>query len=468
VGSLARALAARGHEVHLVLPLYGTVDRRAFNVRHAGLQVAAGLPRAPQPFEVFRAGADAPDTPTVWMLGHPLFDRAGVYGDAAGEFGDNHLRFAAFCLGALELARQRFPSLDVVHLHDWQTALAALYLRAHGVRRDDSVSAARVVFTIHNLVYTGSFGEDTLADIGLSRELYQPDALEFYGRLALVKGGLVYADELTTVSPRYAREIQTPEFGHGFDGLLRSRSEALAGILNGIDVQTWDPRSDSLIPAHYDVNSLKGKAVCKAALQRELGLEIEPRAPLFGVVSRLVWQKGIDLVAELADSICARGGQLAVLGTGEPHLEGWLTELARRHPGRCAVRVQFDEALAHRIIAGADAFLMPSRYEPCGLTQMYALRYGTVPIVRSVGGLDDTVDELDSVRHEGTGFKFGASTASALWAAVQRAFDAWERRDVWTELSRRGMVQDLSWDSSAAAYEDVFRQLASAGAAHGR
>jgi starch synthase len=458
VGALANAFASRGHDVHLVLPLYGTINRELYSVRPVGLQVSTGLPGRWEPFEVFRAGREGPGLPQVWMLGHPLFNRAGLYGDQGGEFGDNHLRFAGFCKAALDLARQRFGPPDIVHLHDWQTALAAVDLRAPGVQVDPAFAATRVVFTIHNLAYAGSFPAEALEEIGLPRRLYSSEALEFYGRLALVKGGLVFADRLTTVSPRYAQEIQTPEFGNGFDGLLRTRSNELSGILNGIDEHTWNPATDPALPARYDVDHLEGKAVCKEALQKELELRVDPRAPLFGVVSRLAWQKGIDLVAELGDSICRMGGQLAVLGTGEPGLEGWLSELRKRLPGACAVGIQFDEALAHRMVAGSDAFLMPSRYEPCGLTQMYALRYGTVPIVRSVGGLDDTVEELDSARAEGTGFKFGAATASAFWAAIQRALSAWEQQEVWTELARRGMVKNFSWDTSAAAYETLFRE----------
>ncbi len=454
-GALARALALRGHDVHVILPLYGTIDRGRFRVRPTELYLAAGLAGEWEGFHAFRAGPENA-SPTVWMLAHPLFDRAGLYGDIHGEFGDNHIRFAGFCHAALELIRQRFPSPDVVHLHDWQTGLAAAYLRAPGIHRDSSFDKTKVVFTIHNLNFTGQFPLSALDAVGLPRSLGDIHGLEFYGGISLLKGGLLYADEITTVSPRYAFEIQTPEFGAGFDGLLRGRQAHLHGILNGIDDQEWNPATDSHLAQRYSLQEVVGKDICKAALQGELGLEVNARAPLFGVVSRLAWQKGIDLVAELGESIVSRGGQLAVLGSGDHGLEAWLSDLSRRMPRQCAVRLGFDEPLSHRMVAGCDMFLIPSRYEPCGLTQMYALRYGTVPVVRSVGGLDDTVEELDSARGEGTGFKFGAATASALWAAITRAWESWEQLSVWVALAQRGMSRSFSWDVSAAAYERLY------------
>jgi starch synthase len=454
-GALSRALAARGHDVHVILPLHGTIDRQRFQVRPTELYLPSGLPGQWEGFQAFRASPEGTG-PTVWMLGHPLFNRAGLYGDLHGEFGDNHVRFAGFCHAALELIRQRFPSPDVIHLHDWQTGLAAAYLRAPGLPRDASFDPTKVVFTIHNLNFTGSFPLDSLDAIGLPRWLGDIHGLEFYGGLSLLKAGLLYADELTTVSPRYAYEIQTSEFGAGFDGLLRGRQAQLHGILNGIDEEEWNPATDSHLAQRYSLHEINGKDSCKAALQQELGLQVSSNAPLFGVVSRLAWQKGIDLVAELGESIVSQGGQLAVLGSGDQGLEAWLTDLARRMPGQCAVRLGFDEPLSHRMVAGCDMFLLPSRYEPCGLTQMYALRYGTVPVVRSVGGLDDTVEELDSARGEGTGFKFGAATASALWAAITRAWGAWEHLAVWVALAQRGMSRSFAWDVSASAYERLY------------
>lgn len=463
-GALARALAARGHEVHVVLPLYGQLDRvnrERHGITTDGSRVDAWFPDRPESLEVHTTD-HRPGEPRVWFLSHPLFDRDGLYGDRHGEFGDNHLRFALLCRGALELCRRRFPSPDILHLHDWQTGLAAVDLRCDecGIPRA-GFERTRIVFTIHNLAYMGRFEHHQLRGLGYGDALFTPDTLEFYGVGVLIKGGLVFSDWLTTVSPRYAREIQTPEFGYGLEGLLHARSGQLMGILNGIDTHDWNPATDRHLPANYDVDDLSGKAICKSALQEEMGLVQDAERPLFGVVARLAWQKGIDLVADVADRLVYAGAQLAILGTGEPALEARLSELAGRHPGRVAVRLGFDEGLAHRIEAGSDAFLMPSRYEPCGLNQMYSLRYGTVPVVRAVGGLDDTVDERDS--HTGNGFKFGAATVDAFQAALTRALDAWKQPVIWRGLQRRGMQADFSWNASAAAYEQLFLNLCERG-----
>lgn len=466
--ALSRALARRGHEVHVVLPLYGQIDRNRHRIRPTGLKVQAWFPPGPEEVEVYTSDGGS-DAPTTWLLDHPLFHREGLYGDRTGEFGDNHLRFALLCRGALDLCRRRFPSPDILHLHDWQAALAAVDLRAGTPGVDNTgFERTRVVFTIHNLAYMGAFDAERLDELGIPEGFFHPGALEFWGRVALLKGGLIFSDALTTVSPRYAREIQTPEFGYGLDGILRERASQLFGILNGIDADEWNPATDLHLPVTYDASNLAGKARCKAELQREMGVAPLERAPLFGVVARLAWQKGIDLVADVAERLVQARAQLVVLGTGEPELEARLQALSRHRRDQIGVRIGFDEGLAHRIEAGCDAFLMPSRYEPCGLNQIYSLRYGTVPVVRAVGGLDDTVEELDSQRGSGTGFKFGAPTAQACWAAVERALDAFDRPAVWSGLVQRGMRQDYSWNASAAAYERLFLSLVEKGATAGR
>lgn len=452
-GALPAALAGRGHEVHVVVPLYAVVDKHKHGLRPAGFQVEAFVGGRPQRLEVWKAPVS--NGVNAWFLAHEVFERDGIYGPRGGDYDDNHERFALWTRGALALSQRVCASPDVLHLHDWQSALAAVDLRAT-TPRFSGFESTRLVFTIHNLAYMGTCDRAALADIDLPDELFAKNGLEFWGRAALLKGGLVWADAITTVSPRYAQEIRTPAFGAGLDGLLRSRAEDLHGILNGIDVVGWDPRTDEALAARYGVDDFEGKRDCKRALQREFKLDEDAGSPVFGVVSRLAWQKGIDLVVELSDSLVHNGAQLVFLGSGEPGLEARLDEVASRHPKRVARRIGFDDALARRIIAGADAMLMPSRYEPCGLTQMYAMRYGTVPVVRAVGGLDDTVEELDSARDTGTGFKFGAATASAFWAAMQRVLGAWRRPDDWRALARRGMRRDFSWDLSAAAYEDVF------------
>lgn len=451
-GALPSALGARGHELHLVLPLYALIDRERHGLRPAGFQVEAFVGGRTHRLDVWTAPADGVN---VWFLAHAVFDRPGVYGPHGGDYEDNHVRFALWTRGAIALAQRVCPSPDVLHLHDWQAALAAVDLRAT-VPRVSGFDKTRLVFTIHNLAYMGTCSRTELADIDVPDTLYTRAGLEFWGRAALLKGGLSWADAITTVSPRYSQEIRTPAFGAGLDGLLRSRASVLHGILNGIDDVVWNPATDEALESRYSAEHFEGKSACKAALQRQFGLDEEPRAPLMGVVSRLAWQKGIDLVVELSDSLVRNGAQLVLLGSGEPGLEARLGEAAARHPNRIARRIGFDDALAHRIIAGSDAILMPSRYEPCGLTQMYAMRYGTVPVVRAVGGLDDTVEELDSVRDTGTGFKFGAATGSAFWAALQRVLGAWHRPDDWHALVRRGMSRNFSWELSASAYEEVF------------
>lgn len=454
-GALPEALSARGHEVHLVLPLYARIDRDRHGIQPAGFHVDAFVGGQNHRLEVWTASVTS--GARVWFLAHEVFDRDGLYGPAGSEYADNHVRFALWTRGALALSARVCPSPDVLHLHDWQAALAAVDLRGGGIR-PAGFESTRIVFTIHNLAYMGTCDRAALAELDLSDDLFRADGLEFWGRVALLKGGLLWADALTTVSPRYAQEIRTPAFGVGLEGLLQARAEVLHGILNGIDDRLWNPATDAALPARYDAGDLSGKSVCKRELQRELGLQEDAGAPLLGVVSRLAWQKGLDLVAELTDTLVQQGAQLVMLGSGEPGLEARLQEKAAQHPGRVATRIGFDETLAHRIVAGSDALLMPSRYEPCGLTQMYAMRYGTVPVVRAVGGLDDTVEELDAARGTGTGFKFGAATASAFWAAMQRVLGVWGQPSSWQALALRGMAQDFSWDASAAVYEQVFER----------
>lgn len=451
-GALPGALAARGHAVHLVLPLYRQIERQRHALRPAGFDVQAVVGGKTHTLGVWTTEKTSTN---VWFLEHEAFEREGVYGVGDGAFADNHVRFALWSRGALALGERVCQDPDVLHLHDWQAALAAVDLRA-GVERRKAYEQTRVVLTIHNLAYMGTFDIDALEDLDLTRALAATAELEFWGRASLLKGGIRWADAITTVSPRYAQEIRTPAFGVGLDGLLRSRADDLYGILNGIDESVWSPATDSFLPARFDATDLSGKRSCKRELQRSFALDEQDDAPVLGVVSRLAWQKGLDLVAELADTLVERGAQLVLLGSGEPGLERRLQELSRRHPHRVATIIGFDEKLAHLIVAGSDVLLMPSRYEPCGLTQMYAMRYGTVPVVRAVGGLDDTVEELDARYQSGTGFKFGAATGSAFWAAMQRVFETWQRREDWYGLVQRGMSRDFSWDASAAAYERVF------------
>ena len=453
--ALPAALAARGHRVAVVTPRYGSVDP----VRH-------GLERLPVSLEargercglwVKRAPRGGPAT---YLLEHDLFYgfRRGPYGDGGRDHPDNPQRFAFLARAALDLPRALSFRPAVVHWNDWQTGLGPWLLRAeHG--GDPWLSGARSVFTIHNLAYQGMFEKRFLDVLGLPWEIFRADrGVEFHDRLNFMKAGLSFADALTTVSPNYAREILTVEGGYGLDTLLRERSGDLFGILNGIDEREWDPAHDPHLPAAYDRGDLRGKARVKAALQAELGLPVKPHVPLLGLVGRLADQKGADLVAAALPALLRSEVQLALLGSGERDLEGFFAWASGQVPDRLAARIGFDEGLAHRIEAGADLFLMPSRFEPCGLNQMYSLRYGTPPVARAVGGLVDTVEDYDGWRR-GTGFLFGPLDPGALVVAVRRALDVWRDVRAWRGIQERGMAIDFSWGRSAERYEALYRGL---------
>ncbi len=455
-GALPAAVARAGAEVRVVTPLYRSVREGDWELRPAG---EVGISRGDAGERCFVWEARLPeDGPPVWFVDDPpSFDRPGLYGEAGRDYPDNLRRFVRFCAAAMEWATTSGWVPDVVHCNDWQTALIPVYARTVAGSAWEGVGT---VLTVHNLAYQGLFPAHQFALLGLPGHLYAPEYLEFWGQVNLLKGGLVFADVLSTVSETYAREIQTPELGCGLDGVLRRRAHDLYGILNGVDYSVWDPRHDRYIPARYGPEDLSGKAVCKAALQREVGLREQPGVPLFGMVSRLVEQKGVDLVAACLDRFPAAGAQLVVLGTGDPAYEEQLRRAGERHPGWVAVRLGFDERLAHWIEAGCDAFLMPSRYEPSGLNQLYSLRYGTVPVVRRTGGLADSVvdatpEALD--RDEANGFVFDAYSPEAFWGAVQRALAAYRDPVTWGKLVRAGMAADFSWDRAARRYVELYR-----------
>ncbi len=452
--ALPRALAARGHAVAVVSPRYGGIDPRAAGfTRKDGLVRVRGEPTA---LWVRREKG----RPTVWLVEHErLFgSRRGVYGEGGEDYDDNAERFAFLCRAALALPGATGAHPAVVHANDWQTGLVPFLLR-HEHAQDPHLAGARTVFTIHNLAYQGVFPKEVVPHLALPWSVFRVEAMEFYDRLSFMKAGLVFADVLTTVSPTYAREIRTPDGGQGLDALLRDRAPDLHGILNGIDVGAWDPAADPHLPAHYSARALAGKARCKAALQREVGLPVRPDVPLAAVVSRLADQKGVDLVVAALPALLARDVQLVVLGSGEARYEDALRQAAAERRAQLSVRLGFDEGLAHRIEAGADVFLMPSRFEPCGLNQMYSLRYGTVPIVRAVGGLEDTVEDYDGW-NSGTGFKFREYHPAALMLAARRALELHRDRRAWHALVLRGMAEDFSWERSAASYEAVYRRVA--------
>ena len=446
MGALPAALRALGNEVAVVIPRYGFIDLKDLRRVWDNAPVYLGLARYDTSIYLYPAAFP------IYLIDCPrLFDRPGLYGEAGVDYPDNHIRFAVFARAALSVARWLFRA-DVLHCHDWQTGLVPVYLRTI-FSTDPTFLGTKTLFTIHNLGYRGLFPPAALVDAAIDASLYRPEGLEFFGQVSYLKGGIVYADALSTVSPTYAREIQTPEFGWGLDGVLRARAPVLHGILNGVDYAEWSPETDPYIPVRYSADDLSGKSVCKQELLAEYGLPSHAISePLIGIVSRLAWQKGTELIAQVAGEIVDMGMYLAALGSGEPEYEDWFRRLAAEYPDRIAVRIGFDNATAHRIEAGADLFLMPSRYEPAGLNQMYSLKYGTVPVVRATGGLNDTIEES-------TGFKFAEYSANALLAALQAAVVAFSDRAAWESMMRRGMQQDFSWGRSAAAYSALYRQL---------
>jgi starch synthase len=460
LGALPPALARLGENVAVVLPRYRTAA-----VTAAALPTAAIPPstRTWGPMSVavgpnqFTVGVEEIERLGVRYLFvdcPPLYDRPGIYNVAGVDYADNHIRFAALAQAAITISRYLFPA-DVFHTHDWQGGLVGPYLRTN-FAGDPTFFGARTVFTIHNIGYQGNFDPTAVAELGLDPAQFQPEGLEFWGLLSFMKAGIVWADAITTVSPTYAREIQTPAFGFGLEGVLSARADKLTGILNGVDYDEWDPAIDALLPARYSADQLSGKLECKRALLQEMGLpyvtEEDLGRPLIGIVSRFAPQKGMELVLELGPWLDAQDVALVALGSGDADLETAFRALAVTHPDRFAVRLGYDNGLAHRIEAGSDLFLMPSRYEPCGLNQIYSLRYGTVPVVRATGGLDDTVDES-------TGFKFRDATALALAGVLREALAAYRSRETWVARMRRGMAKDFSWNASAKKYRDLYAGL---------
>jgi starch synthase len=459
IGALPRALAARGHEILVVLPKYGSIDEKAFGLRDTGRRVEVQFPNLNAQAAVF---VTAPaERLRYLLLANPYYERREIYGEAGKDYRDNHKRFALLSVAALEAAKQINFIPDAVHAHDWQAALTPLVLK-RGWSGRPAPFKARTVFTIHNLAYQGLFPREAMSELELPGDLFNPDALEFYGQLCLLKAGLVFGDKLTTVSPTYAKEIlQSPETGAGLDGLLRHRQSDLTGILNGADYSQWSPDIDPALPTRYSAQDLSGKAKCKAALQQELGLSVDPAAPLAAAIGRLAHQKGYDLLADGVPGLVSRGVQVALLGQGDPALEERFRAVAAQYPRQVSVTLRFDDGLAHRMEAGADLFLMPSRFEPCGLNQLYSLRYGTLPLVHAVGGLADSIKDATAAGRkpgeDGWGFRFDEETTDALLAAVDRALGLWKDAGAWQATVRRAMGLDFSWDRAAEKYEALYR-----------
>jgi starch synthase len=456
VGALPKALAALGHTVAVYLPKYKQTQLDKAKVV---------LPSVTVPFDdqyrfcsVLDGGCHA-GVQFYFIDYPPFFERDTLYGTPAGDYPDNAERFALYSRAVLE-GSKILGVPQVFHCHDWQSALIPVLLRT-SYDGDPVFRGTATVFTIHNIGYQGLFPPDTLPLLMLPWDLLAIDKMEFWGRVNFLKGALVFSDHITTVSRKYSQEIQTAEFGFGLDGVLRARSGAVSGILNGVDYAEWSPESDKLIVRPYSAANLDGKKECKYDLLRQFGLEVGKGAelPVIGIVSRFAAQKGFDLIAEIADDLARLPVIVTALGSGDREYQDLLLKLHRQFPEKFALKIAYDNALAHKIEAGADMFLMPSRYEPSGLNQMYSLKYGTVPIVRATGGLDDSIEPWDAKAGNGTGFKFTGYAGSALLAAIQEALKAFGDKVAWKKLMLNGMQKDFSWTASAREYVKVYERV---------
>jgi len=457
-GSLPRFLSKLGFEVKVFMPLYKDIRREGVPLLKAADRVTFAWAGQEELFSLWESAESR--GASVYFIDKPaLFERESLYGTAAGDYPDNAERFAFFSQAALESLKAMDFRPDVLHLNDWQTAIALAYLKT-AYRGDAFFAGMRTLFTIHNLAYQGVFEPAALKAIGLPEELFGPEGLEFYGKVNFLKAGVAFADAISTVSYRYSREIQTPEQGFGLDSLLRGRSDVIAGILNGIDYAAWNPAADASIAAAYSPSDLKGKAACKADLLSAFGLPAPKKdLPVIGMVSRLAGQKGFDILLEALPKLVTLGLKIVVLGTGEAAIQAELEKAARRTPSFFGLKIAFDEALAHKVIAGSDMFVNPARYEPCGLTQMYSMKYGTIPIVRATGGLDDSVQEFDPREGSGTGFKFERLASDALVRAVDRAVRLYADKTAWTRLMQNAMAADFSWGRAAEEYALLYKHI---------
>ena len=449
---LPRALSAMGHDVAVVLPLYRGIGTRR-TVAHS-LSIPVG-PR--MHFPAIRESDPLHGVRYLFVDAGEFFDRPAIYGEFGGEYGDNPERFTLFSRAVIEIAKHFWPP-DLIHCHDWHTALVPVLLRGlYGF--DPAFARIPVVLTIHNMAYQGRYGQDVLWRTGLPGHLFNANGLEFWGDVDFLKGGLLYADYLTAVSRKYAQEIQTPEFGYGLDAVARARSARLVGILNGADYTTWNPENDRWIAAHFSPADTANKAICKRDLLGELHMPGENNGRMVvGIVSRFVEQKGFDLIAHVAREFLDEDVAMVALGSGDHRYEAFFRMLADARQDRVGVRIGFDNVLAHKIMAGADLFLMPSRYEPCGLSQMYSMHYGTIPLVRATGGLDDTVEPFDPNTGQGTGFKFWDATGSALLDTLRWALTNYRNRPAWAKLMQNAMAQNFSWEGAAQRYLEVYER----------
>jgi starch synthase len=456
-GALPKFLSSLGLELRVFLPLYRETKKKNLPLRRVIESLEMDWNGEKVPFSVWESREGA--LGFLMIERDEYFDRDFLYGTSQGDYPDNGERFAFFSKAALESLKHLGFRPDVIHAHDWQAAIALALLK-FVYAQDPFFAYTRSLFTIHNLAYQGVFEKDVLGRIGLSDDLFNMEDLEFYGKVNYLKGGILYSTAVSTVSKRYSQEIQTPEFGYRLDGLLRKRRDRLFGILNGVDYADWNPATDKFIIRPFDPTYLDGKKECRRDLLRAFSLNtVKEETPVVGMVSRLAGQKGFDIVCESLEEIFKMGAVLVVLGTGEDVFQKALSAAQEEYPGSLGLKIAFDESLSHKIYAGSDMFLIPSRYEPCGLTQMYSLRYGTVPVVRATGGLDDTIQEYEPARGTGNGFKFQEYSSTALLSSLQKAMAVHQQKERWRQLVQKAMACDFSWEMSAREYLRLYQRL---------
>ncbi len=463
-GALPLALSELGNDVRVAMPEYRATDETKLGLTTLLEEINVYFQHTTQRAEIKTTNFPGTDIPVYFVRNDHYFDRDGLYAEDGRDYADNAQRFAFFSMAALWMLRALDWIPDIVHCNDWQTALIPTYLKNHPVLKSDSLyNKIKVLYTIHNLAYQGNFDRNILNSIGLGWEVYTINGLEFYGDINLMKAGIVFSDEISTVSRTYAKEIQTPEYGCGLEGVLLSKKDHLTGIMNGIDYGIWNPEVDDLIYAKYSAKKLAGKARCKAFLQKKNNLPVKPHIPLIGVISRLADQKGFDLIAQIAEEFLKLDVQFVLLGTGDPKYHKMFEEIGKQYPRKTGINIKFDNQLAHEIEAGADMFLMASRYEPCGLNQLYSLKYGTVPIVRKTGGLADSIIDATTrtiADGTGTGFVFERYEAGKLLDAIKRAVNLYSKdKKTWGKIMANGMAKDYSWDTSARKYLALYKKM---------
>ncbi len=456
-GALPKYLVRHGQEVIVIMPKYWAIDGEKFGLSDTGIAITVELGKETSQHRLF-VSDHIPGVKTYFVEAPDYFDREQLYGTPNGDYPDNSLRFGFFAKSALAVLEALGFEADVLHCNDWQTGLVPVYLKEQAVN-GGFLSNAKTLFTIHNIAYQGLFDRDELPKLGLGWEYFVMEGLEFWEKVSFMKGGIVFSDAVSTVSRKYSEEIQTPEFGYGLETILASRRAFLHGIPNGIDPEKWDPTTDDRLAARFSPSDIGPKEECKRALAEENGLTYSPDVPIIGMITRLAAQKGLDILSRCFEELVGLGINFVILGTGDDEYHRIFEGFKEKLSGKVGVNIMFDAAMAQRIYAGSDMFLMPSRYEPCGLGQLISMRYGTIPIVRRTGGLSDTVSEFEPRAMTGTGFLFSEYTAGALTETVKRALNLYKDETRWKKLVQNAMTYDSSWDRSSAEYIDLFHKI---------